>query len=148
MNSSPGVQSPEPAIHAAPWTPGPRTVPLLALLAFVSTLSTAVVFPNIGTFVRERFTLSDTEASLFAVTYLGAHVLFAFIWGAVADRSGRKKQLLVFGYVATAFFHALLPLVESYPLLLLVRFGEGATSILGFSLVMSLAVDIARRGNY
>lgn len=148
MNIHEGLATVNPTSGDAHWLPGPRTVPLLAVLAFASTLSTAVVFPNIGAFVRERFALSDTGASLFAVTYLGAHVLFAFVWGAVADRSGRKKQLLVFGYVATAVFHALLPFVESYPLLLLVRFGEGATSILGFSLVMSLAIDIAKRGNY
>ena len=125
-----------------------RTVLLLAFLAFASTLSTAVVFPNIGSFVRDRFVLSDTEASLFAVTYLAAHVVFAFIWGAVADRSGKKKQLLVIGYVSTALFHFILPFVDNYPLLLIVRFGEGAVSILGFSLVMALAVDIAKKEHY
>jgi MFS transporter, DHA1 family, tetracycline resistance protein len=125
-----------------------RTVVLLAFLAFASTLSTAVVFPNIGSFVRDRFALSDTEASLFAVSYLSAHVLFAFVWGAVADRSGKKKQLLLLGYVSTAVMHFALPFVENYPLLLLLRFGEGAMSILGFSLVMALAVDIARREHY
>ena len=121
---------------------------LLALLAFASTLATAVVFPNIGSFVRDRFTLTDTEASLFAVSYLAAHVIFAFIWGAVADRIGKKKPLLLAGYVSTALFHFALPFVDDYPMLLLVRFGEGAMSILGFSLVMAMAMDIARRENY
>jgi MFS transporter, DHA1 family, tetracycline resistance protein len=131
------------------WSTGDgRTVLLLAFLAFASTLSTAVVFPNIGSFVRDRFVLSDTEASLFAVTYLAAHVIFAFVWGAVADRSGKKKQLLVIGYVSTAAFHFILPFVDNYPLLLLARFGEGAMSILGFSLVMALAVDIAKKEHY
>ena len=68
-------------------------ITLLAFLGFASTLSTAVVFPNIGAFVRDRFVLSDTEASLFAVSYLISHVIFAFVWGAVADRTGRKRFL-------------------------------------------------------
>ncbi len=121
---------------------------LLAFLGFASTLSTAVVFPNIGSFVRDRFVLSDTEASLFAVSYLVPHVIFAFVWGAVADRSGRKRELLVIGYIMTAVFHFTLPFVDEYPMLLLLRFGEGAMSILGFSLVMALAVDIAKKGHY
>ncbi len=125
-----------------------RQTMLLAFLGFASTLSTAVVFPNIGSFVRDRFVLSDTAASLFAVSYLVPHVVFAFIWGAVADRSGRKRELLVLGYTATAIFHFALPFVDNYPLLLLLRFGEGAMSVLGFSLVMALAVDVARKGHY
>jgi MFS family permease len=121
---------------------------LLAILAFASTFSTAVVFPNIGTFVRDRFVLSDTQASLFAVTYLIPHVVFAFVWGAMSDRYGKRKMLLVAGYVLTAMFHFLLPFITTYPMLLLVRFGEGAFSILGFSMVMTIAVDIARKGSY
>lgn len=144
-----GAPQPRPESHSASADRTARsTVALLALLAFASTLATAVVFPNIGSFVRDRFALSDTEASLFAVSYLAAHVVFAFIWGAVADRIGRKKPLLLAGYVATALFHFALPFVDDYPMLLLVRFGEGAMSILGFSLVMALAVDLARRENY
>ncbi|MFZ1729574.1 MAG: MFS transporter [Bacteroidota bacterium] len=131
-----------------PSTSDNSQIVLLAVLGFASTLSTAVVFPNIGAFVRDRFVLSDTEASLFAVSYLVAHVVFAFIWGAVADRSGRKRDLLVAGYIMTACFHFLLPFVQNYPLLLLLRFGEGAMSILGFSLVMALAIDIAQKGHY
>ncbi|MBE0645076.1 MAG: MFS transporter [Bacteroidetes bacterium] len=125
-----------------------RQTALLALLGFASTLSTAVVFPNIGTFVRDRFVLSDTAASLFAVSYLVPHIIFAFVWGAVADRSGRKREMLVLGYVITAIFHFALPFVNNYPFLLLLRFGEGAMSILGFSIVMALAVDIAKKGHY
>ncbi|MFA6234170.1 MAG: MFS transporter [Bacteroidota bacterium] len=123
-------------------------ITLLGFLGFASTLSTAVVFPNIGAFVRDRFVLSDTEASLFAVSYLVSHVIFAFVWGAVADRTGRKRDLLIVGYIATAMLHFALPFVENYPLLLLLRFGEGAMSILGFSLAMALAIDIAKKGHY
>lgn len=125
-----------------------RQLILLGVLAFASTFSTAVVFPNIGTFVRDRFVLSDTQASLFAVSYLIPHVVFAFIWGAVSDRYGKRRTLLVAGYVLTAGFHFLLPFITTYPMLLLVRFGEGAFSILGFSMVMTIAVDIARKGRY
>jgi MFS family permease len=121
---------------------------LLGILAFASTFSTAVVFPNIGSFVRDRFILSATEASLFAVAYLLPHVVFAFIWGAISDRIGKRRLLLVFGYVMTAVFHFTLPFISSYPLLLFVRIGEGAFSILGFSMVMTIAVDIARKGSY
>ncbi|MDT8324629.1 MAG: MFS transporter, partial [Bacteroidota bacterium] len=125
-----------------------RQLLLLGVLAFASTFSTAVVFPNIGSFVRDRFVLTDTQASLFAVTYLIPHVVFAFIWGAVSDRYGKRRVLLVTGYVVTAVFHFMLPFITTYPMLLLVRFGEGAFSILGFSMVMTIAVDTARKGRY
>ncbi|MCB2204364.1 MFS transporter [bacterium] len=125
-----------------------RQILILAVLAFASTFSTAVVFPNIGSFVRDRFVLNDTQASLFAVSYLIPHVVFAFVWGAVSDRIGRRKGLLIIGYVITAAFHFALPFISTYPMLLIVRFGEGAFSILGFSMVMTMAVDRAREGNY
>lgn len=121
---------------------------LLATLGFASTFSTAVVFPNIGSFVRDRFVLSDTEASLFAVMYLVPHILFSFVWGALSDRIGRRKTLLLAGYVATALLHVLLPFAPTYPLLLALRFGEGAVGILGFSMVMTRAIELAKRTNY
>lgn len=125
-----------------------KQVGVLAILGFTSILATAVVFPNIGSFVRDRFVLSDTEASLFAVSYLIPHVIFAFIWGAISDRTGWRRRLLVIGFVSTAIFHFTLPFAMDYPILLLVRVGEGASSILGFSIVMTMAVDIAKRTNY
>jgi len=125
-----------------------KTLLLLAALGFTSTFATAVVFPNISSFVRDRFALSDTEASLFAVSYLVAHVLFSFIWGAISDRTGTRKSLLVFGYIATAVLHTLLPFAPTWPLLLLLRFAEGATNILGFSMVMTIAMDLARQGHH
>lgn len=126
-----------------PW----NTIILLATLAFASTFSTAVVFPNIGSFVRDRFVLSDTAASLFAVSYLVPHVIFAFVWGAWSDRVGKRKPFLIGGYAATAVFHFLLPFAPTYPWLLLLRVAEGATSVLGFSLVMTIAADLARGGH-
>lgn len=121
---------------------------ILAILAFSSTFATAVVFPNIGSFVRDRFILTDTLASLFAVFYLVPHIFFAFIWGALSDRYGKRTELLIGGYIATAVFHFFLPYTESFTVLLLLRFCEGASSILGFSMVMTKAIDLARRTNY
>jgi MFS transporter, DHA1 family, tetracycline resistance protein len=127
--------------EALPW----RQIILLAVLGFASTFSTAVVFPNIGSFVRDRFILSDTASSLFAVSYLLPHVIFAFVWGAASDRRGSRKPFLVAGYISTALFHVLLPFAPTYETLLVLRFLEGSTSILGFSMVMTIAADYARR---
>jgi len=121
---------------------------VLAVLGFASMFATAVVFPNIGSFVRDRFLLTDAQASLFAAVYLAPHVVFAFIWGAVSDRIGKRKQLLVVGYLVTAVFHFLLPYAESFLLLLVLRFGEGVASILGFSMVMTRAMDLGQKSNY
>ncbi len=126
-----------------PW----KQIILLAVLGFSSTFSTAVVFPNIGSFVRDRFVLSDTSASLFAVSYLIPHVMFAFIWGAISDRKGRRKPFLIAGYIATGMVHVLLPFAPTYASLLILRFLEGSTSILGFSMVMTIAADHAREGS-
>lgn len=129
--------------NTVPW----KQIILLAALGFASTFSTAVVFPNIGAFVRDRFVLSDTASSLFAVSYLVPHVVFAFVWGALSDRRGRRKPFLVAGYVATGMFHVALPFAPEYGMLLALRFLEGSTSILGFSMVMTLAADYARKGH-
>ncbi|MDH3403371.1 MAG: MFS transporter [Acidobacteriota bacterium] len=91
------------------------------------------------------------DASLFFSIETTAYILFAPLWGLVSDRLGRRKVLVVTGFALSALIYGCYQLVDSVPLLLALRFVQGACSVMGWSLVMALVLDhpgAARSGRY
>lgn len=128
-----------------------RSIPpaLLALLALLilmpSTLPVAVLKP----LVRDRFAVTEFETALFmAIQMIGAFVA-APLAGALSDRLGRRKALVVGALLLNALAIETLAQPIPFGVFLAVRFCDGATHVTALSLLMALAVDAApqqRRG--
>lgn len=121
---------------------------VLGSLTFILMFSVTLVYPVLKVFVMDRFYTTAAEAGLFVSASLMAYVIFAPIWGALSDRAGKRKAFIVTGLGGNAVFLFLLTKAASLEMLLVVRFIEGAFTIMAFSLLMTMALDAARRKRF
>jgi MFS family permease len=113
------------------------TLPVAPLEEFVGRL-----LPNGGADLE----LENTAKGLFQTMHFLAYIPFAFIWGALSDRSGRRKPFLLIGLLGQAVMFGLMPLVNNIWLLYAARFIEGIFSIAVVSMLMTMTLDIAPPG--
>jgi MFS family permease len=83
------------------------------------------------------------DAALFFTVEMAAYLLFAPLWGALSDRSSRRKPFIVAGFAASGLFYLAYLWIDSIPLLLTLRFLQGGASIAGWSTTMALLFDRA-----
>ncbi len=109
---------------------------LLALLMLVPvTLPIAVLRP----LVQERFGVSEFLTSLFMSINMVGAVLSAPLAGALADRFGRRREMIAAALVADAACLLALTLPIPFALFMAVRFLEGCAHIFALSLLLALA---------
>jgi MFS family permease len=113
------------------------TLPVAQLDEFVSRL-----LPGGG----DKLQLENTAKGLFVTAHFAAYIPFAFIWGALSDRSGKRKPILLIGLLGQAVMFLLMPLVPNLGLLYVARFIEGSFSIGAVSMLMTIALDMAPAG--
>lgn len=121
----------------------------MGLLAVLMLMPVTLPVAVLKGLVQERFQLGDLATSLFMVVNTVAAVLAAPWAGALADRMGKRRPLIVAALAVDAVMFCLLLLPMSYPMFLAVRFVEGAAHITALSLLLALAADAAgeqRRG--
>ncbi len=95
--------------------------------------------------VQARFDVSETLTSLFmSVNMLGA-VFAAPIAGALADRHGRRREIVSAALVVDGVLLAALSLPVSFPVFLAIRFAEGCAHISALSMLLGIAAN-ARGG--
>jgi MFS family permease len=114
-------------------------IALLGLVAFLTLVPVTLPVSVLRAFVQERFGVSELLTSLFmSINMIGA-VVSAPLAGALADRFGRRRELLAAGLVLDAALLWSLTLPSSFPVFMLLRFAEGAAHIFALSLVLALA---------
>ncbi|MDQ3930193.1 MAG: MFS transporter [Chloroflexota bacterium] len=113
------------------------TLPVAPLDEFVGRL-----LPNGGANLQ----LENTAKGLFQTMHFLAYIPFAFIWGALSDRSGKRKPFLLVGMLGQAVMFGLMPLIDNLWLLYAARFIEGTFSIAVVSMLMTMTLDIAPPG--
>lgn len=113
------------------------TLPVAPLEEFVGRL-----LPNGGADLE----LENTARGLFQTMHFLAYIPFAFIWGALSDRSGRRKPYLLMGLTGQGVMFGLMPLIDNLWLLYAARFVEGVFSIATVTMLMTMALDIAPAG--
>lgn len=86
-------------------------------------------------------TVADT--ALFFTVEMVAYLVFAPVWGALSDRVGRRRPFVVAGFAASGLVYLAYLTIDSIPLLLALRFVQGAGSIAGWSTTMALLFDHA-----
>jgi MFS family permease len=108
-----------------------------------------LVVAGLKEFIIDDLGGTVTDATLFFSIETVAYIIFAPVWGIVSDRIGRRRVLIVLGFALSAAIYLLYGYVQSIQLLLVLRFLQGASSVMGWSLVMAMIVDrsvAGRRG--
>jgi MFS family permease len=124
-------------------------IAMLGVVAFLTLVPVTLPVSVLRAFVQERFGVSELATSLFMSINMVGAVLSAPLAGVLADRIGRRRELLVTGLLADAALLYALTLPLSFPAFMLVRFFEGAAHIFALSLLLALASagqGEARRG--
>lgn len=134
-----------------PSTSSGRRLPLVAAVMFVAmvclTLPVAQLDPFMARLVPQgALGYERTAKSFFVTAHFLAYVLFAFLWGALSDRIGRRKPFIVLGLAGGAVFYLLFTIITDLPLLYLARFIEGGFSVMAVSLIMTSGLDLAPPG--
>ena len=125
-----------------------REVAIYAILMFIAMLSLTLMAPCIKEFIIDRFGASNTEASMFFSLEMLAYVIFAVVWGSLSDKCGKRKPFIVFGFGGSAVLYFLMAQANTLSLLLILRFIQGAITVMAWSLVMTSALDCVHKTSY
>jgi MFS family permease len=112
---------------------------LLGALALLMLLPVTLPVTVLRSFVQERFGVSEFLTSLFMSINMVGALISAPLAGALADRFGRRRELITVALVADAALLLALTLPVSFPLFLALRFLEGGAHIFALSLLLALA---------
>jgi MFS family permease len=121
---------------------------LLAVMTFAVLLAQVFLYPGIDTLVGALGAETELNASMwFLAAEFGAFVVFAGVWGALSDHTGRRLPLVAVGALGGAVGYvalAVLPgaLSPSFATVLLVRTLQGAMTIGAFSLAITTLMDL------
>ncbi|MEM7052669.1 MAG: MFS transporter [Acidobacteriota bacterium] len=128
-----------------------RTVLVPSLFLMISMLNLTLVVAGLKELIVDELGGTTRDASLFFSIEMIAYVIFAPLWGVLSDRLGRRAPLAAIGFLATAPLYALYGWVDTIPTLLVLRFIQGATAVLGWSTLMAMVLDQPdrkKRGRY
>lgn len=118
--------------------PGWR-IAALGAVAFLTLLPVTLPVSVLRAFVYDRFGVSEQLASLFMSINMVGAVFAAPLAGALSDRIGRRRELLVLGLALDAVLLFSLTLPVGFPLFMALRFLEGGAHIFALSLLLALA---------
>ncbi|MEZ5330652.1 MAG: MFS transporter [Thermoanaerobaculia bacterium] len=133
---------PEPHLPPPRPHPGGGTV-LPSLLLLGAMFNLTLVVAGLKEFILGELGGTVADATLFFSVETFAYILCAPLWGLLSDRAGRRRPFIVAGFAASALLYASYTFVGSVPVLLALRFVQGAASVMGWSLVMASVVDQA-----
>lgn len=112
---------------------------VLGLLAFLMLVPVTLPVTVLRGLVQERFAVSELLTSLFmSINMIGA-VLAAPLAGAIADRRGRRADLIVAALLCDALLLHALTWPLPFAAFMAVRFLEGGAHITALSLLLALA---------
>jgi MFS family permease len=122
---------------------------LLGLLALAIMAPVTLPVPILRTLVSERFAVSELLTSLFMSVNMVGAALAAPLAGALADRFGRRRPLVVGALLVDALCFLAMTAELPFPIFLGIRFFEGCAHIFALSLLLSVASSLGsneRRG--
>ncbi len=119
---------------------------LPCLLLTGAMFNLTLVVAGLKEFIIDDLGGTVAQATLFFSVETLAYILFAPIWGLLSDRVGRRKIFVVVGFLGSSVMYALYSGISSIPVLLTLRFVQGAFSVMGWSIVMAMMLDSPDRG--
>ncbi len=128
-----------------------RTVLVPCAFLFVSMLNLTLIVAGLKELIIDELGGSELHVSLFFSIEMVAYIVFAPLWGLMSDRLGRRRPFIALGFLMSAALYASYSSITSLPLLLGLRFVQGAFSVMGWSILMAMVLDQPderRRGRY
>ena len=148
---SAGARRPESSapVPAAPASSPTLRLASLAVLAVGIMAPVTMPVPVLRELVHDRFAVSELLTSAFmSINMVGALIVAPFA-GALADRLGRSRALLVSALLSDALCFFALALPVPFGAFLAIRFAEGCAHITALSVLLTLAshaLEPVRRG--
>ncbi|MCR9095516.1 MAG: MFS transporter [bacterium] len=122
--------------------PARAHIALMGLLAVSIMMPVTLPVPILRELVGERFAVSELLTSLFmSINMIGAAIA-APIAGALADRIGKRRPLVIGALVVDALCFVAMSLDTSFPVFLGIRFIEGCAHIFALSLLLSISASL------
>ncbi len=118
---------------------------------FVSMLNLTLIVAGLKELIIDELGGRELHVSLFFSIEMIAYIVFAPLWGLLSDRLGRRRPFIALGFLMSAVLYASYSSITSLPLLLTLRFVQGAFSVMGWSILMAMVLDQPderRRGRY
>ena len=122
---------------------------VLASVIFAVLLAQVLLYPGIAEIVDALGASTDLDPSMwFLVSEFAGFVLFAGLWGALSDRTGRRTPFVAVGALGGATGYLLLATLPTagvelgFASVLVVRFLQGAFTIAAFSLAITMLMDL------
>lgn len=117
-------------------------IALIGVLAITIMMPVTLPVPILRTLVGERFEVSELLTSLFmSINMIGAAIA-APMAGALADRIGRRRPLVVGALLVDALCFVGMTLDLPFPVFMGIRLIEGCAHIFALSLVLSVAASL------
>jgi len=104
-------------------------------------LNLTLVVPGLKELVLDELGGTVTDSALFFTVEMAAYVVFAPIWGALSDRWARRRPLIVGGFAVAGVVYLAYLRIHSIPVLLALRFLQGAAAIAGWSTTLARLFD-------
>lgn len=114
----------------------------LAPLAIAIMAPVTLPVPVLRSLVGERFEVSELLTSLFMSVNMVGAALAAPLAGALADRFGRRRELVVAALLLDALLFFAMTLEIPFGVFLGIRFFEGCAHIFALSLLLSFAASL------
>lgn len=130
---------PEPEVSRA-------RIVALGVLALLTLVPVTLPVPVLRELVLERFSVSELATSTFMSINMVGAILAAPVAGALSDRFGRRRPLVVGALLVDAACFLALTLPLSFPVFMAIRFVEGCAHIFALSLVLAHATALAPEG--
>lgn len=128
-----------------------RSVVIPSLFLLVAMFNLTLCVAGLKELIVDQMHGTTAHASWFFSIESLAYIVFAPIWGLLSDRLSRRKPLIVVGFLVSGLFYLSYLNVHSIPLLLSLRFVQGAFSVMAWSSLMAMVADQpdeAKRGRY
>ncbi|MCP3964062.1 MAG: MFS transporter [bacterium] len=128
-----------------------RTVLVPCAFLFVSMLNLTLIVAGLKDLMIDQLGGSEEHVSLFFSIEMAAYIVFAPLWGLLSDRLGMRRPLIALGFLMSAVIYASYSTIESIPMMLGLRFVQGAFSVMGWSILMAMVLDQPnerKRGRY
>jgi MFS family permease len=125
-----------------------RPIVIIAGLTFLAMFNLTFIVPSLKEVIIDRYDSSATMASLFVTVEMVAYIIFGVVWGILSDKRGERRIFIVVGFFGSALLYYTMSLAPDITTLLALRFAQGALTVMAWSLLMTMALDIAHTHNY